>query len=107
MARAEPAPDTCRLLPCGPGRYALSGEVGFATAGRLLDEGLVAFAGQASIEVDLAGMSSADSVGLALLIEWTRRARSDGRQISFRAVPARLIDIARISGVDDLLPIVG
>ena len=107
MTRAELSAAGCRLEPSGPGRYALCGDVEFASAGRLLEEGRTAFSGQASVEVDLSGMSSADSVGLAVLIEWTRNARSEGRQISFRAAPARLLDIARISGVDDLLPLAG
>lgn len=104
-ARAQAAPAS--LEPAGAGRYRLAGVLRLETAARVLALGEQAFAGQASIEVDLTGVSDADSAGLAVLIEWTRQARLQGRSIVFSAMPPRLAGMARIGGVTDLLPLKG
>lgn len=90
------------LAPAGAGGFAVSGPVTFATAGRLLEEGNRQFTGQALL-VDLAGVTDVDSAGLALLLEWLRGARAEGRGLRFVALPAKLLAIARLSGVDFLL----
>jgi phospholipid transport system transporter-binding protein len=104
MTRVEPAARRCRLDATGEGRYALVGDLGIESAAGILARGDAAFAGQAAVEVDLSGVADADSAGLAILIEWARSARHDGRRIAFRGMPKRLGGIARISGVLDLLP---
>jgi phospholipid transport system transporter-binding protein len=96
--------DGCRLEAVGPGRYALAGDLGIDAAAAVLARGESEFAGQARVEVDLAGVSDADSAGLAVLIEWTRDARLAGRSIAYRSMPARLAALARIGGVGELLP---
>lgn len=89
-----------------PGRYRVSGEMGFATASNLLAASLDAFAApEERLEVDLAGVVRADSAGLALLIEWLRRARHAGKTIVFHAVPEQLRAIARVSDLEDILPV--
>jgi phospholipid transport system transporter-binding protein len=93
-----------RLEQAGEGRYRLSGVVRLDSAADVLALGVAAFAGQASVEVDLAGVSDADSAGLAVLIEWTRQLRLEGRTITFRSMPPRLAGMARMGGVADLLP---
>lgn len=107
MARTDRSGPGCRLDRSGDGRYALAGDLGFESAGAVLADGEAAFAREHEVTVDLSGVTDADSAGLAVLIEWTRAARSSGRRIRFLGMPARLGDIARISGVSDLLPIAG
>lgn len=102
-ARAQPA--RAALEQAGDGRYRLSGALRFDTAAQALALGEQAFAGQAAVEVDLAGVSDADSAGLAVLIEWTRQARLRGQRIVFSAMPPRLAGMARIGGVTQLLPL--
>ena len=67
------------LAAAGPGRFELSGDVGFADAARLLASGDAAFAGLERVEVDLARVARVDSAGLALLLEWSLAARAAGR----------------------------
>jgi len=105
MARPLPLADGCRLEPLGEGRYAVAGELGLASAAAMLAAGRAAFAGQPRVDVDLSRVGRADSAGLAVLIEWTRLARLAGTQITFHALPARLSALARIGGVDQLLPV--
>ena len=86
-----------------PGRYALSGAFGFATARRILAEGSAAFADHPSVVVDLAGVTQADSAGLAVLLEWVTWAHREGREIRFQQIPRAIRAIARISEVEGLL----
>lgn len=104
-ARAKAAP--ARLEPAGAGRFRVAGVLRLDTAADLLALGVEAFAGRPVVEVDLADVSDADSAGLAVLLEWTRQARLQGRTIVFRAMPARLARMARIGGVAEFLPVPG
>jgi len=87
----------------GPGRLALGGPLVFATAGQLLDAGRSMFGGGTAVSIDLSGVTKVDSAGLALLIEWLRMGQAEGRSVRFTALPEKLLAIARLSGVEDLL----
>ncbi|MDH3871274.1 MAG: STAS domain-containing protein, partial [Gammaproteobacteria bacterium] len=63
------------------GRWRLSGELGFGTVSRMLKESRAGFLDAGDIEVDLSGVTRADSAGLALLIEWLRTAERADRPI--------------------------
>jgi len=91
------------LAAAGPGRFELSGDVGFADAARLLDEGDAAFGAMRRAEVDLSSVARVDSAGLALLLEWSLAARAAGRELSYRNVPPALASLAGISDVAELL----
>jgi phospholipid transport system transporter-binding protein len=95
----------CRLEPREPGHWALSGDLGLETAAGVLAQGEAAFTGVPRTEVDLSGVTDADSAGLAVLIEWVRGACLSGRSITYRSLPPRLAELARIGGVAGLLPI--
>lgn len=87
----------------GPGRFLLSGVFGFATARRILETSETAFANCETVVVDLAGVTQADSAGLAVLLEWVTWAHHAGREIRFQAMPRSIRAIARISEVEGLL----
>ena len=92
------------LRETGAGRFSLSGAVTMATVAALRSAGLAAFAASpAAIEVELSAVERADSGALALLIDWLAWARAAGRAMSFTALPAALLALARLSGVDELL----
>ena len=55
------------------------------------------------LSIDLAGVTEADSAGLALLVTWAGRALAAKTALSFAAVPERLLSLARISEVEELL----
>jgi phospholipid transport system transporter-binding protein len=92
-----------RLAAAGPGRFELSGEVGFDDAARLLAEGEAAFGKLPEVELDLARVARADSAGLALLLEWSLAAREAGRELRYRNMPPAIASLAGISDVDELL----
>ena len=86
-----------------PGRLALSGPLVFATAGELLDAGRSMFAGTSGVSIDLSGVTKVDSAGLALLLEWLRLGQAEGRSVRFTALPEKLLAIARLSNVEEML----
>jgi phospholipid transport system transporter-binding protein len=92
--------------PVAAGRYRVGGEMGFASVSALLESSLPAFASaEAELEIDLSGVSRVDSAGLALLVEWLRRAKGQGKTIVFRHIPDQLRAIARVSDLEGILPV--
>lgn len=83
----------------------LIGAMTFATAARALPDGLRRLESCAGgdVAIDCSGVSDADSAGLAVLVEWLASGRRSGQRIELRAVPRSLIDIARISELEELL----
>lgn len=88
------------------GVYVLRGELGFDTVTALLNHSAELFEGEEpEIEVDLADVTRADSAGLSLLIQWWRLALKANRSITYTHLPAQMMGMANLGGVDELLPI--
>jgi phospholipid transport system transporter-binding protein len=85
------------------GRIVLSGPVTLANVAQVLEEGRRHLA-EGAEAVDLAEVSELDSSALALLLAWLREAKAAGRTIVFVNLPESLQTIARLYGVQDLLP---
>ncbi|MEL7187883.1 MAG: STAS domain-containing protein [Pseudomonadota bacterium] len=87
----------------GEGRFSLRGEMTFDSAERILERSESPFEQHTRIEVDLSGVTVADSAGLALLLEWVTWANHTVREISFVDIPERVMAIAKTTEVDGLL----
>lgn len=98
MAAAE-------LKSLGAGRFQVSGELGFETVKGLLLSSQASFKEASQLEIDLSSITHGDSAGLALLIEWLRLAQRDGKTLRYVAMPEQLRSLARISDVEDVLPL--
>lgn len=61
------------------------------------------FAGTSELVLDLAQVERADSAGLALLIEWLRRAEAQKCSLRFTNIPAPVQTLIRINGLQDAL----
>lgn len=85
------------------GRYAVSGELTFATVPAVLRETRGWFTEGGAIAVDLAGVSRADSAGLALLLEWLRSAKQRSARVVFEHMPAQIHAIARLTALEPVL----
>jgi phospholipid transport system transporter-binding protein len=84
--------------------HAISGELSFKNAVAALDAARDALAaGQGAFEVDLSGVTRADSAGLALLLELARAARAQGRELRCTHAPEQLTRLAGFFGVTDVL----
>ncbi len=82
----------------------VSGPVTLANVAGLLDEGRRHLA-EGVRTVDLGEVTEMDSAALALVLAWLRDAKAAGRAISFANLPESLQTIARLYGVDSLLPL--
>ncbi len=96
MARFE-------LKDLGDGKFALSGEMTFETAERILRQSEEPFEEHTQLEIDLSGVSGSDSAGLALLLEWVTWANHTVREVRFTGLPERVMAIAKTTEVEGLL----
>ena len=87
----------------GEGRFALSGEMSFDTAERILKKSEEPFEEHTQLEIDLSGITMSDSAGLALLLEWVTWANHTVREIRFTGMPERVMAIAKTTEVERLL----
>ena len=92
-----------QLVENEEGDWQLQGELGFASVPSILRHAGVKMPGKKQLRVDLKGVTRSDSAGLALLVEWLRESELAGNRIEFVNVPAQLLSIARVCGLDDIL----
>ncbi|QLH43204.1 MAG: STAS domain-containing protein [Coxiellaceae bacterium] len=85
----------------------LSGKLSFATVPGLRIKGDQLLDKQHQLVFDFNDVVCQDSSVLALLTAWARKARAQHKHISFINLPQQLIDIAKASGLDRVLPIDG
>jgi phospholipid transport system transporter-binding protein len=88
------------------GNFVLEGDLSFATVPSLWREGMQQFANAPELTMDLSGIRRSDSAGLTLLIEWLRFANNANKQITYLNMPQQMLAIARVSGLDNILPLV-
>ena len=87
------------------GRITVTGELTFASAREARQLGVLVLEGSRAdrIVIDCAGVTRADSAGLAVLLDWLAWGRRRSHGVTLENLPASLIAIARISEVDGLL----
>jgi phospholipid transport system transporter-binding protein len=61
-------------------------------------------AGEPAIVADAGALARFDSSALAVLLECRREALAAGKSFAVAGMPARLLDLARLYGVSELLP---
>jgi phospholipid transport system transporter-binding protein len=86
------------------GRIVVSGPVTLANVAAVLEEGRRHLE-EGVRTVDLGEVTEMDSSLLAAMLGWLRDARRGGRELAFTNLPESLRTIARLYGVDGLLPI--
>ena len=55
------------------------------------------------LTIDFAGIDAIDSSAVALLLEWRRQAQRRGKRLEFVNLPANLVALATLYGVEDLI----
>jgi phospholipid transport system transporter-binding protein len=93
-----------RIEETGHGSWMVAGDLNFATVPTLTGGLDIKSADRARISIDLAGVTRSDSAGLALLIEWLRESEKLDKTITFLNMPAQMQSIARVCGLDGILP---
>lgn len=93
------------IVPRGHSRFGVEGVLDFDTVGPLALESRRQFMGKERLEVDLQGVRSSNSAGLALLLEWLELARRHGISLRFRNLPESILRLAAITNLTGLLPV--
>ncbi len=93
------------LLETAPGKISLKGVLSFETVNQALESMRPLFEKEASVLIDLSGVEKTDSAGLALLVEWISWAKQEEIRLCYSNIPAQLLATARVSGLDEVLPI--
>jgi phospholipid transport system transporter-binding protein len=94
-----------RLEALAAGRLKLVGDLSFRSVPGLLETARDMIGEVAEITVDLADVRRSDSAGVALLVEWMRDARRQGKSITYLNIPSQMLAIARVSSLDTVLPL--
>ena len=84
-------------------KITVSGPVTLANAARVLAEGRQHLA-EGVRAVDFGEVTEMDSSLLALALAWLREAREAKRELAFTNLPDSLQTLARLYGVEELLP---
>ena len=84
-------------------RARVIGSLHFQTVSALLVAGVAAIRDGRAAVIDLAGVTTSDSAGLALLIEWLSVAKAANHALRYDNIPSQLHQLARLSEVEELL----
>lgn len=82
------------------GRLIVSGDLNFATVAILWEKSQSFLFSLPALDFDLSQVSSSNSAGLALLVEWIKYANRANKPIKFTEVPSQLKSILSASGMD-------
>jgi phospholipid transport system transporter-binding protein len=93
-----------RLTPSGDAMLLAAGPLTFATARQASARGEALLSASPAVqEIDSSGVTSADSAGLTVLIDWLGVARRTGRHLRYTHLPQGLTALASISEIAELL----
>lgn len=95
------------IVERGPGELVLSGVIDHVSGPALREQGRRLIQGGASRELvlDCSAVSKSNSVGLSLLLAFMRDARQADRELSIRALPEDMREMAQVSALLELLPL--
>jgi phospholipid transport system transporter-binding protein len=82
----------------------VSGPVTLTNAAQVLEQGRQ-FLAEGVRAVDFGEVTEVDSSALALALAWLRDARAAKRELAFANLPEALQTLARLYGVEELLPL--
>lgn len=82
--------------------YRAAAELSLRNAVAQVQAGIAAIA-QGQLNFDLAALAVVDSAAVAVLLEWQRAARGQGKTICFQNIPASLESLISLYGVSELL----
>ncbi len=80
-------------------RLMVSGDLNFSTVMNVWQESFPLLAQCKELHFDLAKVTSANSAGLALLLEWIRYAKKANKTVKFVNIPSQLTSMAATAGI--------
>ena len=98
----EPVDAIAHVLRVDDGRWVLAGPLTIDNVADVLDASSEMALPETG-RIDLKGVDPVDSAGVALLLEWKRRASMERSAVVFANVPPGMASLAKLYGVDGLL----
>ncbi|KAF1061335.1 MAG: putative anti-sigma factor antagonist [Pseudomonas citronellolis] len=94
-----------RISEVAAGEFRLEGVLDYRSGPALRKQGaaLIAASQASQLVVDCAAVEKSSSVGLSLLLSYTRDAQKAGKALVIRGLPQDMRDIAKVSDLDDIL----
>jgi ABC-type transporter Mla MlaB component len=81
----------------------VSGDINFVTIMDVWRASLPLLSDKISLRFDFSQVTSVNSAGLSLLLEWQRYAKQHHQSVSFYHLPSQLISLAAVAGIKDIL----
>jgi phospholipid transport system transporter-binding protein len=95
-----------KLQKVADGQYEVQGELTMYSVPSLARDARTMLSRlQGNIRISFSGVERVDSAGLALMIDWMRVAHDGQFTVLFEHLPKQLQRIAKVSELQDLLPI--
>ncbi len=88
------------IIKEGIGHFIIDGDLTFATIDKQTLSSISFLKSAKEITIDLSRVSCTDSAGLALMIEWIKYSRHNRTQLHFKNIPEQLLNLAKLSGLD-------
>lgn len=97
------------IVEQGPGVLVLSGVLDYRSGPDLREQGgrLIQATQATACVIDCSAVEKSSSVGLSLLLCYTRDARSAGKALSIRGLPWDMAGIAKVCELQHVLPLEG
>lgn len=95
----------CDIEQIDSGLFLLRGELSFSTVMGLSKKSDGLLWQTDAVTLNLGAVTRTDSAGLALLVEWIRRARQQGKVIQFSHIPKQMMAMAEVVGLAKLMPL--
>ena len=86
-------------------RWLVSGSMDIQQVELMLAEKAI-FKAVDEVEIDLSGVSNVETATISLLFEWLRQARNSKCNLTYTNPPQKLVDLATLYGVLELIPLV-
>lgn len=84
-------------------RLMVSGDLNFQSVVPVWEASLAFLNQFSSLKIDFSGVTSSNSAGLALIIEWLKWGREHGKTVSLAAIPTEIHSLANVCGVAQFL----
>lgn len=88
------------LIEQSPGYFTVEGNLTFASLDKQSQHSFKYLKGIDTLCLDLAKVGTADSAGLALMIEWIKQSRLIRARLRFKNIPEQLMALVKLSGLD-------
>jgi len=89
-----------------PDGFAIKGDLDFDSVADLWEHSARLFEREGSLRIDLAQVNLSNSAGVALLVEWLKKAKTHEQELELVNIPPQMQAIIKVAELENILPIV-